>query len=118
MDLLRLMLRNYSGPLLMALVLLVVGQVSAQETSPRGVLCVGTTSAPPFALKAEDGNWYGIGIELWRELAAELGLEFQLEEHNLTELLAGVEDGSLDADVAAITITPSPPSKPSISTSS
>jgi ABC-type amino acid transport substrate-binding protein len=105
MALLRLMSRNYFGPLLMALALLVVGQASAQETSPRGVLRVGTTSAPPFAIKEEDGNWYGIGVQLWRELAAELELEFHLEEREFTDLLAGVEDGSLDVGVAAITIT-------------
>jgi len=105
MVLLRLMSRNHSGPILIALALLVVGQASAQEALPQGVLRVGTTSAPPFALKTEDGKWYGIGVELWRELAAELGMEFQLEEREFTDLLADVEDGSLDVAVAAITIT-------------
>ena len=91
------------GWLLMALPM-VVGQAGAQEPSPT-VLRVGTTNAPPFAWKADDGQWFGIGIELWRELAAELGWQFQLHERKFTDLLKDVEDGSLDAGVAAITIT-------------
>lgn len=90
----------------MALVLLVMGQATAQEPAPKGVLRVGTADAPPFAWKADDGNWHGIGIELWRELAAELGWEFQLHERKFTDLLEAVEEGSLDVGVAAITITP------------
>jgi ABC-type amino acid transport substrate-binding protein len=96
---------NHFGLLLMVLALLVAGQAGAQEPSPKGVLRVGTTNAPPFALKAEDGNWHGISIQLWRELAADLELEFQLQERTFTDLLEGVEDGSLDVGMAAITIT-------------
>jgi ABC-type amino acid transport substrate-binding protein len=96
---------NNFGLLLMVLALLVVGQAGAQEPSPKGVLRVGTTNAPPFALKAEDGNWRGISIHLWRELAANLRLDFELQERKFTDLLKGVEDGSLDVGMAAITIT-------------
>jgi polar amino acid transport system substrate-binding protein len=91
------------GLLLMALAM-VAGQAGAQEPSP-GVLRVGTTNAPPFAWKADDGKWFGIGIELWRELAAELGWQFQLYDRQFTDLLKDVEEGSLDVGVAAITIT-------------
>jgi polar amino acid transport system substrate-binding protein len=92
------------GLLLMALSM-VAGQAGAQEPSP-GVLRVGTTNAPPFAWKADDGKWLGISIQLWRELAAELGWEFQLYDRKFPDLLKDVEDGSLDVAVAAITITP------------
>ena len=91
------------GWLLLALPM-VVAQAGAQESSPT-VLRVGTTNTPPFAWKADDGQWFGIGIELWRELAAELGWQFQLHERKFTDLLKDVEDGSLDAGVAAITVT-------------
>ena len=93
------------GLLLTVLALLVAGQAGAQEPAPKEVLRVGTTNAPPFALKAEDGNWHGISIQLWRELAADLGLHFELQERSFAALLEGVEDGSLDAGMAAITIT-------------
>ena len=102
---LRIMSRHYSRLLLVALLLFAAGPVSGQETAPRTVLRVGTTNAPPFAMKLGNGKWSGISIELWRELAGGLGLQFQLEERDLPGLLAGLRDGSLDAGVSAMTIT-------------
>ncbi len=93
------------GLLLAVLALLVAGPAGAQEPSAKEALRVGTATAPPFALKAQDGNWHGISIQLWRELADDLGLDFELQERSFTELLEGVEDGSLDVGMAAITIT-------------
>lgn len=90
---------------LLALLLLAIGPARAQEPSPRAVLRVGTTDAPPFAMKLGNGQWSGISIELWRDLSAGLGLRFELEERTLPGLLAGLQDGSLDAGVTAITIT-------------
>lgn len=69
-------------------------------------LTIGTKEAPPFAMKGEDGTWRGISIELWRAVAEELGLSYEFEERTLEGLLDGVADGSLDAAIAAITITP------------
>lgn len=75
------------------------------EPAPRK-LVVGTKVTPPFVLKGADGEWSGISIELWRRIAAELDLRFELREHDLEGLLRGVGDGSLDLAVAAVTITP------------
>ena len=68
-------------------------------------LIVGTKHAPPFAIKSNDGTWSGISIDLWREIATELNLRYELRELNLLSLLAGVKDGSLDVAVAALTVT-------------
>jgi ABC-type amino acid transport substrate-binding protein len=57
-------------------------------------------------MKGSDGTWTGISIELWRQLAAELNLNYQFRELDLKGLLDGVADGSLDVAVAALTITP------------
>jgi ABC-type amino acid transport substrate-binding protein len=81
------------------------GQPLAQQAATDRVLKVGTTVAPPFAIKGEDGQWQGIAIQLWRVLASDLGLRFELEERKFQDLLAGVADGSLDVAVAAITVT-------------
>ena len=32
-------------------------------------LVIGTKVAPPFAMKAEDGTWRGISIDLWLRIA-------------------------------------------------
>lgn len=80
--------------------------VTGQEDSavPR-VLKVGTKEAAPFAFKDEEGEWQGLSIELWKNVAEELEIEYELEELPLDELVARVESGRLDAAVAALTIT-------------
>ena len=67
-------------------------------------LIIGTKPTAPFAMEAEDGSWYGISIELWRTIASDLELEYEFEERNLEGLLNGLEDGSLDLVVSALTI--------------
>lgn len=68
-------------------------------------LVVGTHSLPPFVVRAPDGRWTGESIELWREIAEEEGLRFELQERDLDGLFHGLEDGSLDVVAAAITVT-------------
>jgi polar amino acid transport system substrate-binding protein len=68
-------------------------------------LIVGTKVAPPFAMKAEDGSWHGIGVELWRRIADQMHLRYRFQETTLKGLTDGVADGSLDAAVAALTVT-------------
>ncbi len=75
-------------------------QVEAQRT-----LVVGTKVAPPFSLKNDQGVWSGISIELWRAIAGETGYSYEFEERDLAGLLQGLQDGSLDAVAAALTIT-------------
>jgi len=79
------------------------GQQSSSALQP---LIVGTKESPPFSMKTADGQWFGLSIDLWRQIAAELNLQFEFRELALNQLLEGVTDGSLDAAVAALTITP------------
>jgi ABC-type amino acid transport substrate-binding protein len=69
------------------------------------VMIVGTKEAPPFAMKGPDGKWTGISIELWEDLATKLKWKYKFQEMDLDHLLAGVTNGSLDAAVAAISVT-------------
>ncbi|NIV94521.1 transporter substrate-binding domain-containing protein [candidate division KSB1 bacterium] len=85
------------------LLIFVFGAVS--ESFAQGKITVGTKRAAPFAMKDENGNWHGISIELWQEIARELNLDYELREFDLTDLLANVENGSVDVGVAALTIT-------------
>lgn len=68
-------------------------------------LVIGTKQAPPFAMRSPDGVWHGLSIDLWRAVAQDLGLTFEIEERDLEGLVTGLEDGSLDAAVAALTVT-------------
>jgi len=73
---------------------------------PDHTLILGTKEAAPFSMKGEDGQWQGISIDLFERIAAEHGWRYEYRELPLADLLQGVEDGTLDAAVAALTITP------------
>jgi ABC-type amino acid transport substrate-binding protein len=91
---------------LMLAVVLAVSHVAAQEQPLTDrTLVVGTKEAPPFAMKTLEGEWTGISIDLWRQIADELNLSFEFKETDLRGLLTGVTDGSLDVAVAALTVT-------------
>ena len=45
-------------------------------------LIVGVAASPPFNIKNADGSWKGISIEFWRQLANELGIDFEFHETN------------------------------------
>jgi polar amino acid transport system substrate-binding protein len=78
---------------------------SQDDSGARAELIIGTKQAPPFAMKDEAGDWSGISIELWRGIAAELGLSYKFREFDLQGLLGAVERGEVDAAVAALTVT-------------
>ncbi len=69
-------------------------------------LRVATRHVPPFAIKAGDGSWSGLSIELWRKVAQDLGVPFKLRAMSLADMLRGLETGEVDVAVAALTVTP------------
>lgn len=83
---------------LLALLLLSFHLAQADE------LTIGVRTAAPFVIETENG-YEGITIELWNEIATELGIEYTYEERDIQGLLDGIQDGTLDAAVAALTIT-------------
>lgn len=81
-------------------------QPAAPAPAPAKKLLVGTHVAPPFAMKDADGHWTGLSIDLWREAANRLHLDYEFREMPTPEsLVDGVAEGSLDASIAAITVT-------------
>ena len=66
---------------------------------------VGTKPAPPFSFKNENGIWTGISIDLWRDIANDLKLQYEIKEYDLKNLLDAVENKTVDFGVAAVTIT-------------
>ncbi len=93
------------GALTVVALLVLAPRPGAGQAGEGRELVVGASESAPFAMKQPDGSWRGISIELWRELAAELGLRYRIEERSLEGLLAGLEDGSLDVAAAALTTT-------------
>jgi ABC-type amino acid transport substrate-binding protein len=57
-------------------------------------------------MKAADGSWSGISIDLWRRVADELQLRYRFsEEPGVQGLIDGVADGRFNIAVAALTVT-------------
>ncbi|NVB39535.1 transporter substrate-binding domain-containing protein [Pseudenhygromyxa sp. WMMC2535] len=88
--------------------LALVAAGSAEAAPPEGEqaepLKVAVKSAPPFSYQ-EGGEWTGISVELWRDIAAELELDYEFEEASLTEMIDGVAEGRYEVAVAALTVT-------------
>ena len=78
---------------------------SQEATDSPRKLVVATKEAPPFAIKDEDGRWTGVSIDLWRDIANELKLDYEFREMDLVEMLTALRDGSCDVAVAALTVT-------------
>lgn len=74
-------------------------------------LNVGIKIAPPFVIKDAEGSYSGISIDLWKEVAHQLKLDYRFQETDLKSLIVGLEQGSLDVSVAALTVTASRESK-------
>lgn len=53
----------------------------AQETPPVNVLdeplIVGVYDDPPFVIAADDRTWDGLSVQLWREIAEELNIDYE-----------------------------------------
>ena len=92
--------------LITLLVMCVSFHTAAQsdESSTKEVWTVGTKVAPPFVIKNDSGEFEGISIELWKRIAQREGIEYQFKETSLSGLLDGLNNGQLDASVAALTV--------------
>src|ERR1700726_3957596 len=68
-------------------------------------LIVGIAPGPPFNIHNPDGSWAGISVELWREIASQLQLDYEFRETNLSGSFVGLAQGWLDVSVGPLTIT-------------
>jgi ABC-type amino acid transport substrate-binding protein len=76
--------------------LLPVNGLAEHDRVAPGKVLVGVTDLPPIAMKAKDGRWEGLGIELWQGIAQELGVEFELREYSIGKLVEAVKRGEVD----------------------
>jgi polar amino acid transport system substrate-binding protein len=79
----------------------------APDTKAPAKIVVGTMRVPPFVVRSDDGQWSGLSVELWKQIAAELKTpyEFRSYDYDLDGLLDAVEQSKIDAAIAAIPIT-------------
>jgi ABC-type amino acid transport substrate-binding protein len=73
-----------------------------EQVDDQGARIVGIVQAPPFAMKDGNGQWDGIAVRLWRHVASDLGVQYELREMSPSDLLAAIEEGKLAAVVTAV----------------
>ena len=67
---------------------------------------VATKPLEPFVIKQND-RWAGFSIDLWDKIAQQLDWKYEwVEVKTVTDPLAAVQNGSVDAAMAGISITP------------
>ena len=72
---------------------------------PDRELAVGVFEAPPYAFKSPEGQWRGFSVDLWRQIADDLGLHYRLSEGSEDEILESLTDGRLDLVVGPVAVT-------------
>jgi polar amino acid transport system substrate-binding protein len=72
---------------------------------PKQKYIVGVAPGPPFNIHDRDGTWSGISVELWREIADDLKIDFEFRETDLIGNFDGLAQGWLDVAVGPLTIT-------------
>jgi ABC-type amino acid transport substrate-binding protein len=79
--------------------------VAAQAPPPRSLIA-GVFEAPPFSMKDPAGAWEGISVDLWKAVARDLGLFFELREVQPEAALTSVAGGALDVLVTPVAVNP------------
>lgn len=86
----------------LALALLLGASPALAQEADGGVLRIGTTIAPPFAMRGADGRWDGLSVALLADVAGRAGFRYELVETDAAGLIDGVATGQLDGAIAAI----------------
>ena len=80
-------------------------EAAAPEESGEKLIVGCDTSFVPFEyLNQETGEYEGFDVDMWAEIAKELGLEYELQPMDFNGLIPALQSGSIDAAIAAMTI--------------
>ena len=82
------------------LAILAVVALSVSPASAEPKLVVGTVPVPPFIVKHDDGTWGGISMDLWKEVARRLSLDYEVKELVAADLADPAKLAALDVFVS------------------
>jgi ABC-type amino acid transport substrate-binding protein len=97
--------KRFYASLLLLLISLGPTITQGQDTADAPIR-VGVRDAAPFAFRGEDGEWQGIAVELWQNMAESGVIDYTFVPLSLSELLKALEAGDIDVGVAALTVSP------------
>ncbi|MBQ6904217.1 MAG: amino acid ABC transporter substrate-binding protein [Lachnospiraceae bacterium] len=82
-----------------------VAKTPAFTTVNAGKLTMSTNAAfPPYEMTKDDGSFEGIDVEIATAIAAELGLELQIDDMDFDAALLAVQQGKSDIVMAGVTV--------------
>jgi ABC-type amino acid transport substrate-binding protein len=88
------------------LVGMLAGFSAPPAASAQPELVVGVYEDPPFAMKDPRGDWRGVAVSLWSEVARREGIRFRFEEGELEPLLEALAAHRIDVVIGPLLITP------------
>jgi len=83
----------------------VQGQTATAPQQVKHKLKVGIMAGPPWSMQDEDGQWTGITVDLWREIATNLHLDYEFKPYDLDGVQRAVEKGDVDLAAVGLAIT-------------
>ncbi|EAR55990.1 hypothetical protein SKA34_11280 [Photobacterium sp. SKA34] len=69
-------------------------------------LIIGTYICPPFVIQDQFGEYTGLSILLWQQIAEELELPYTFKNYPLKDLLKAVATKEIDIGLSCLSITP------------
>lgn len=79
---------------------------SATDLAAGAILRVGVVVAPPFITHESGEHFGGVSLDLWRDVAHDLGLRWRVAQYSLPGLLEALRVGEVDVGVTDLSITP------------
>ena len=87
-------------PAILAILLVLAAHPAAAQQTEAGAaperVTVGVFDRPPFAIRTIDGAWLGMGVDLWRMTAEDLGLAYDYVEIDRADVAAALGSGRID----------------------
>ncbi len=88
----------------LALFLFILNFAGHAQTPESRKLVIGLKESPPFVVQEQD-DYKGVCLDLWAEIANELGYEYTFKSYNLEGLLEAVEKKEVDLSINPLTVT-------------
>ena len=76
-----------------------------EGTQLKRKILVGVLNDPPYIIKNKNGQWSGLNVDIWRAIAAEQKMDYELKEMEFQDLLDALRDKKLDISIDAFYVT-------------